>query len=86
MKINIQSVTIQKTPALAVVWASVEISLVNYQLGGHEAVIYFKICDAQGGKLDDGNITLGATVVDTWGTDDNVLVNAVLSQLGVTRL
>lgn len=85
MNINIVPVSINKTPALAVVATAVVVSLIQYDLGGHSATVLYQLLAADGTVIVDGRLALGAAVVDAWGTDDSVLVNAVLAQLGVVK-
>ena len=57
---------------------------VDYKLGG-VCIALYRLFDSEGNQYTNGNIILTAEEVAAWGTDDNYIVNLILSKLGIER-
>jgi hypothetical protein len=86
MNIAINTVPVTQPLTLSASAASIRVSLSRYDLGGNTASVFYQLLAADGiAVVFEGNMNLGPDVVAAWGTDDNVLVNAVLNKLGLVR-
>lgn len=71
-----------KTIELIGTLTGLDMYVVNYKPNSQTALIYYMLTGDNANY--SGNITVPQEVVDTWGTDDDVIVNYVAAQLGVT--
>ena len=58
---------------------------INIALFADSCGSYWQIFDADGSQLDNGNMEIPAHVYLIWGEDDNIIVDYVISELGLTR-
>lgn len=54
------------------------------QYNGTHAFFYFALFTATGKQVATGNFTADKALCDQWGSDDNVITNAILQQEGLT--
>ena len=46
---------------------------------------YVQVFDRKAKKLFDKNVEIPSSVVNLWGTDDNIIINFVLNYLSLTK-
>lgn len=59
--------------------------VVGYEVGSTSATFYWYAQTDEGNALIDGNLTMSSPEIDSWGTDDNYVVDWALNQLGFTK-
>ncbi len=78
--------TIQITPItiLGKTGVNLTIQAINYQLNSTTVTMMFQVFDSSSVAICSGSRVISN--ISDWGTDDSVLVNKLLTQLGLTLL
>lgn len=62
----------------------IEITVLPFNVPTETSIgTYYSLFDELDNKLLDGNVTVPYEVVSEWGTDDSVIINYVLTTLGL---
>lgn len=56
--------------------------VIMYDLSGSSATVYWWLSNSESTNLYDGNCELGEEVVENWGLDDMVILEAVADKMG----
>jgi len=80
-QINVQDKTITTTTIVK----SIEIESVELKIGD-SAKVFVRLLDENGGLVSNEIVRLEGTDYSNWGTDDQYLVDFVLTSLGLTEI
>lgn len=80
-QINVQDKTITTTTIVK----SIEIESVELKIGD-SAKVFVRLLDENGGLVSNEIVRLEGTDYSNWGTDDQYLVDFVLTTLGLTEI
>lgn len=60
-------------------------NVVSYNLGSSSATFYWYAQTTEGITVLDGNLSMTSPEIDSWGTDDNFVIDWGLAQLGFIK-
>jgi hypothetical protein len=80
---NNSAISIEPTAILGKTGVTLSIHAVNYQLNSTTVNIIFRLLDSNNLAICSGERIISD--ISDWGTDDDVLINKVLTSLGLTR-
>lgn len=61
------------------------IRVTGYEIGNNSATFYWIVQTDDAIALLDGNLTMSSPEIDSWGTDDNYIIDWALNQLGFIK-
>ena len=64
----------------------IEISVITFRTDALSVMTYWQLFSNSGAVLSDGNYELSIDQYASWGADNNIVENCVLSFLGIERL
>jgi len=64
---------------------AINVTPMNIQLFAESCGSYWQIFDVDGGQVDEGNLVIPSEIYLNWGEDDNIIVDYVIKELGLTR-
>ena len=65
---------------------SINVKPINIELFAETCGSYWQIFDKDNNQLADGNLNIPAEIYLNWGEDDNVIIDYVLSELGLEKV
>lgn len=64
---------------------AINVTPMNIQLFAESCGSYWQIFDEDGSQVDEGNLQIPSEIYLNWGEDDNIIVDYVIKELGLTR-
>lgn len=64
---------------------AIKVSPINIQLFTESCGSYWQVFDKENNQLDEGTLEIPSEIYLNWGEDDNIIVDYVIKELGLTR-
>jgi hypothetical protein len=63
----------------------IDVLVLPFQTSATSCSTYYKLCDADGKQLAEGNIALTEEQFTAWGTDNSYVSDIVIAELGLVK-